>query len=842
MPTSSRRWTRLARAAALAVVSTTAVVALTPSAANAAPEAIVTAPGCSTTALPGAHFVTAGSTLGFTISARGSQSSSVLVSDQGYLNLGGGPVSVFEGHLRTDPQSMPVTYGTTTFDGRSAFCATWTGVNTYDSPGAGTFDAQVLVVNRSDIQAGDFDLVYNFGRIGGNPAGARAAWALGGPDGQDQFSFPGSGAPGGLVDGSPTAVASGSRESSVPGRYVFRFRNGALVTTPAPDTTIETGPTGRTATDPAFTWTGTGAEDDTLTYECRVTATGETAGAFTTCPASGTSYADLADGAWTFEVRAVGALGGSDNTPASRTFTVDTTGPAVAFDTTPDTPSNDNTPTFTWSSTDADATSYQCLLTRNPSPEPSPWESCTSGEELVNLGDGDWTYTVRGADDLGNTGSTDSFDFTIDTSGPETTFDTTPVAVGNDTTPTFTFSTDEEDATFECMLSRNPAGEPSPWEECASGEELTNLGDGDWTYTVRALDALGNAGPEVSYDFTIDTGRPSLALTSTPKALGNDSTPSFAWTSDDQDIAGYQCVVVAEGAQSASPTPCAATGFTSGALADGSYRFVVVATDGAGNDSEPASYAFTVDTTAPQASLVDPPAAVVTTGSATFGFTADGQTTFECRLVPAGQSADWQPCAGTSKTVTGLADGTYTFEVRATDAAGNTSAAVSRTFKVNLGQPTITATVVSDRPASKAGWYRGEVTITYTCNGNGSALVGACPAPREVPRAQQGRITFRASIATADGDTASVSTLLYIDKGKPKARIKGFSGKRSYTSVPKDIRCVASDPRSGLAGCTVKTTKVTRKNGDRFIVVRATAVDEAGNVRVVTKKAPLRAA
>ena len=134
------------------------------------------------------------------------------------------------------------------------------------------------------------------------------------------------------------------------------------------------------------------------------------------------------------------------------------------------------------------------------------------------------------------------------------------------------------------------------------------------------------------------------------------------------------------------------------------------------------------------------------------------------------------------------------------------------------------------------------MTITYTCAGNGSALVGACPAPRLVPRAQRGRNTFRASITTADGDTASVSTTLYIDKGRPKAEVKCFSGQETYSTVPGNIRCVASDPRSGLDTCTIKVTKVTHKDGERFIVVHAKATDRAGNVRIVTKQAPFRAA
>ena len=177
--------------------------------------------------------------------------------------------------------------------------------------------------------------------------------------------------------------------------------------------------------------------------------------------------------------------------------------------------------------------------------------------------------------------------------------------------------------------------------------------------------------------------------------------------------------------------------------------------------------------------------------------------------------------------------------MRAADAAGNTDASpASRTVVVNLDQPVITAALTSEHPISEFGWHRSAVTITYTCAGNGSAVV-SCPEPRLVPRAQRGR-TFKASVRTADGDTATVSTTLYIDKGRPQAEITGFSGKKTYSSMPKP-RCKASDPRSGLDTCRVSVTKVKKKGGDVWVVVKARATDKAGNVRVVTKKAPFRA-
>jgi Right handed beta helix region len=76
------------------------------------------------------------------------------------------------------------------------------------------------------------------------------------------------------------------------------------------------------------------------------------------------------------------------------------------------------------------------------------------------------------------------------------------------------------------------------------------------------------------------------------------------------------------------------------------------------------------DSTAPQTSITDNPAAAATATSASFGFSAnESGSSFQCRL----DSGAWASCA-TPKAYSGLAVGSHTFSVRATDAAGNTDA------------------------------------------------------------------------------------------------------------------------------------------------------------------------
>ncbi|HSL43821.1 MAG TPA: ExeM/NucH family extracellular endonuclease [Anaerolineales bacterium] len=96
--------------------------------------------------------------------------------------------------------------------------------------------------------------------------------------------------------------------------------------TTAPDTTIDSSPSDPSNSSSAsFTFSGT--DDVTpagnLTFECDLDGAG-----FSSC-ASPQSYTSLSDGSHTFQVRAIDGAGNQDPTPASFTWTVDTTAPSV---------------------------------------------------------------------------------------------------------------------------------------------------------------------------------------------------------------------------------------------------------------------------------------------------------------------------------------------------------------------------------------------------------------------------------------------------------------------------------------------------------------------------------
>ena len=112
--------------------------------------------------------------------------------------------------------------------------------------------------------------------------------------------------------------------------------------TSAPDTTIDSGPSGTTNANVSFTFSA--SESPLLGFECKLDSA-----EWEACGAS-KSYSNLSEGSHTVEVRAVDAAGNPDPSPVSRTWTVDRTPPNTTINTGPSGTTNDASPSFTFSS------------------------------------------------------------------------------------------------------------------------------------------------------------------------------------------------------------------------------------------------------------------------------------------------------------------------------------------------------------------------------------------------------------------------------------------------------------------------------------------------------------
>jgi hypothetical protein len=250
------------------------------------------------------------------------------------------------------------------------------------------------------------------------------------------------------------------------------------VDTVAPQTTIDSGPAdGASIPDSATAFTFSSSEAGS-TYVCAIDGGGSLA-----CESPVTPTA-LDDGEHTFAVTATDALGHADASAASRTFTVDTVAPQTTIASGPaeGSTTSDNTPAFELSSSEAGST-YACAIDTG-----DPF-ACESPFTLTALADGEHTFSVTAIDGAGNAdASAASRTFTIDTTGPQATIDDGPVEGEgrSDTTPTFAFSSPEVEATYTCSVDD---GDPFA---CESPFTLTELADGEHTFSVTATDSLGN--------------------------------------------------------------------------------------------------------------------------------------------------------------------------------------------------------------------------------------------------------------------------------------------------------------------------------------------------------------
>jgi uncharacterized delta-60 repeat protein len=95
------------------------------------------------------------------------------------------------------------------------------------------------------------------------------------------------------------------------------------------------------------------------------------------------------------------------------------------------------------------------------------------------------------------------------------------------------------------------------------------------------------------------------------------------------------------------------------------------------------------DTTAPETTITAGPAGTTNDSTPTFGFdSSEGGSTFECSV----DGSAFSPCSS-PHTTSPLSDGPHTFEVRATDLAGNLDASpASRGFTVDAAPPVVTIT------------------------------------------------------------------------------------------------------------------------------------------------------
>lgn len=259
----------------------------------------------------------------------------------------------------------------------------------------------------------------------------------------------------------------------------------------APNTSISGGPAGAVAaTDATFSLSSSAS--DQAGFECRLDG-----GAWEAC-SSPRQLTGLADGDHTFEARTLDTAGNRDESPESRSWTVDTTAPGTSILTGPSGSVSSASAAFTFTSPEA-GVSFECRL------DGGAWEACTSPRQLSGLTDGEHTFEVRGIDAALNVeGSPATRIWTVDTTAPETTITSGPADPASSPDASFGFSSADSDvAGFECSL------DGAEWVACNSPQQFTGLADGPHELQVRATDGVGHVEPAPAvWAWTIAAAQP----------------------------------------------------------------------------------------------------------------------------------------------------------------------------------------------------------------------------------------------------------------------------------------------------------------------------------------------
>lgn len=222
---------------------------------------------------------------------------------------------------------------------------------------------------------------------------------------------------------------------------------------------------------------------------------------------------------------------------------------------------------------------------------------------------------------------------------------------------------------------------------------------------------------------------PTAAIDSKPANPTKSTSASFTFHSSPAG-ASFECKLDLEAFAS-----CASGISYPGPLGDATHSFQVRAKD-AGGTGAATTYSWRVDTIAPAAIIDSHPADPSPGKSAAFTFHADeAGSSFECSLDKGAEVGSFSSCSS-GKTYSGLANGAYTFNVRAKDLATNLGAPSSFSWEVDnsLADTTPPQTTIASKPPDPS--TSANVFFSYDSNEAGSSFecaldgagFGACAA------------------------------------------------------------------------------------------------------------------
>ncbi|MCM2278934.1 MAG: hypothetical protein NDJ89_12735 [Oligoflexia bacterium] len=392
---------------------------------------------------------------------------------------------------------------------------------------------------------------------------------------------------------------------------------------------------------------------------------------------------DLAEGAYSLAVSGTDRAG-NVGSPLLHDFTVDLTAPALSLSAARSGLTRETVNTFEFAANEP--ASFECDL------DGAGFAACTSPLSFAGLAEGEHLFSVRAIDAAGNQSAVSVVSWSVDYTAPITVIS---ASRSGNASISFSFAANEPVSGFECAL------DGQAFAACASPVAFSGLANGSHSFAVRATDLTGNLeSSPASFAWVVEPVITTRITSVTPAgSLTNLASISFAFSSNVAD-ASFECSL-----DGAAFAVCASPKAYSGLL-DGNHSFTVRAVDRWGAvDATGASHSWKIDRVAP---IVTISPSRTQNANITFGFTANEAVSgFQCAL-------DAQAFASCSppRTYTGLPVGFHTFSVRATDLAGNVSAAATYSWTVD---PPIATSITSVTPAG-AFVNSSSISIAFASN------------------------------------------------------------------------------------------------------------------------------
>jgi hypothetical protein len=548
-----------------------------------------------------------------------------------------------------------------------------------------------------------------------------------------------------LADGTYTAIARQTNlETGEPGQsatVTFTVDNAE----PAVSLSSVSSPTQNAS--PTFTGAAGTALGDSESVTVIVhagTSVGGSVIAEANVPVSGGAWssipAHLSDGTYTVQARQSDAAGNEGASTAS-TFTVDTIGPVLTLSPVGSLTKNAS-PTFTGAGGSATgdipsvtvtvyagpAVGGTVVAATNVAVKEGKWSAIPA-----HFSDGTYTVQATQGDQAGNSTTSTSATFTVDTAGPAVSLSSV-APLTNDATPAFGGSagTASGDGGTVVVTIRKEGKE-------VVAEASVSVGGGAWsynalhladgTYTVQATqaDSAGNLGASSTATFRVDTTPPAVSLgTPANKQALKDENVIFSGNAGHAEGDGAEVTLYIYEAGNSKALQIVSIGRKGGStwksegpeLPAGEYIAQATQTDSAGNVGLSSLNAFTINTNAPTLTLdtsafthretklvvgdatphfsTEPASGIKSVTLVLYNGTSASSEPVEQLAMTRGAGGVWS--ADSSKQ---LPNGTYTVQAEVEDLAENTGVSSPIIFTVDTAPPVVTLT--SPANGSSAG-------------------------------------------------------------------------------------------------------------------------------------------